>query len=357
MHDVQSPFLTGSTHSSPDGATELAYTAPETSPETISSEHEDAGFDEFERPGVWLGEIVGTENQPDLEPQRSRSEQADPGIILDIETEALLGDLWDSAKTMWERALVGAAVAKGERRESNLTNLVFFRRHPERTGRPLSPDEPGFHGLAAEWKAIRDSIVQPALARSTSAPPHPTPAVKQANSSLRSSVPTFADLWANHPSNKNERNPCQTNGKKNYENQCVIRLGVSLTSSGISLENYPGAFCWHGHGKQHPLRVEGHSGRREMKEWLNSDDASFVGQAEISRRHAEGTQRTHADYAGRQGIVVFRNFWARLGQSSYRGDHVDLWDGTRIAGGDNDYFERSEEIWFWDMPLPRVLLR
>lgn len=197
MPDMQSPFLTPSW---PDGATEWADAAPETSPEIIPSEHEDDGFDEYEGEEVWLGEIADTENAPEPEPQQSRSEQSDPGTVLDGETEALLGDLWDSAKTMWERALVGAAIAKGERRDSNLTNLVFSRRHPERTGRPLSPDEPGFHGLAAEWKEIRDSIVQPALARSASAPTAPTAPTSAVTGTSRArtsdcvNLPTLSEL-------------------------------------------------------------------------------------------------------------------------------------------------------------------
>ncbi len=32
------------------------------------------------------------------------------------------------------------------------------------------------------------------------------------------------------------------------------------------------------------------------------------------------------------------------------GDHIDLWDGDNVAHGDRDYFQRSEEIWFWSVP-------
>ena len=157
--------------------------------------------------------------------------------------------------------------------------------------------------------------------------------------SRHAAAPTFADLWANHPSNATppDGTPCRTNGASNFTNQCVIRFGLSLVRSGISLDSYPGAFCWHGHGRQHPLRVE------EMKLWLNSTAAGFVGQAEISRRDATGTQRTSADYADRTGLAVFRNFYGPGNQ----GDHVDLWNGNRLGGGNNSYFERSEEIWFW----------
>jgi Type VI secretion system (T6SS), amidase effector protein 4 len=168
--------------------------------------------------------------------------------------------------------------------------------------------------------------------------------VQQASRYARQATgPTFATLWANHPVHETPPNinPCkQKDGTSAFANQCTIRLGVCFTRSGISLATYPGAFCWHGHGRKHPLRVE------EMTNWLSSGDAEFVGPAETSRRDAAGRQKTHADYAGRTGIVGFRNFWG----SGNQGDHIDLWNGTRIARGDNDYFERSEEIWFWPMP-------
>jgi hypothetical protein len=170
------------------------------------------------------------------------------------------------------------------------------------------------------------------------------PAVMQASSyAWQATGPTFDTLWGNHPAHETPPNiePCKDkHGKSAFANQCTIRLGVCFSRSGISLATYPGAFCWHGHGREHPLRVE------EMKNWLNSSDAGFVGRAEISRRDSAGRQKTHADYVGRKGIAAFRNFWG----SGNQGDHIDLWNGSQIAHGDNDYFERSEEVWFWPLP-------
>jgi len=170
------------------------------------------------------------------------------------------------------------------------------------------------------------------------------PVAQQASAYAQQATgPTFDTLWANHPVHETPPNinPCKDKaGNSAFANQCTIRLGVCFTRSGISLETYRGAFCWHGHGQQHPLRVE------EMARWLNSSDAGFVRHAEISRRDSAGRQKSHADYAGRKGLVAFRNFWGRGDQ----GDHIDLWNGMQIALGDDDYFERSEEIWFWPLP-------
>ena len=152
----------------------------------------------------------------------------------------------------------------------------------------------------------------------------------------------FDQFWSNHPALQSTPaiEPCATKGVSNHSNQCVIRLGISMTASGVSLASYRGVFCWSGHGKTHPLRVE------QMKLWLNSNDASFAPYAEISKRDRLGGQNTSHAYVGRRGIVACLNFWGRGNQ----GDHIDLWDGTTMAHGRLDYFERSQEIWFWQMP-------
>ena len=60
-----------------------------------------------------------------------------------------------------ERAAVEDRVAAGERDPNRLTDMVFFRRHPERGGLKLGVDE---HRLAAEWNTILRDIVVPGFA-------------------------------------------------------------------------------------------------------------------------------------------------------------------------------------------------
>jgi C1A family cysteine protease len=55
---------------------------------------------------------------------------------------------------------VGLAVNAGYRDVTQLTNIVFYFRHPDMIGRKIRPDE---RELAREWIAIRDRIVKPAL--------------------------------------------------------------------------------------------------------------------------------------------------------------------------------------------------
>ncbi len=59
-----------------------------------------------------------------------------------------------------ERLAVDLAYQQGITDENKLTDLVFFARHPELSGRRIRPDE---KELAREWLDIRNQVVRPAL--------------------------------------------------------------------------------------------------------------------------------------------------------------------------------------------------
>ena len=145
---------------------------------------------------------------------------------------------------------------------------------------------------------------------------------------------TFTDLWAAHPANRGIESPClSASGVPNFENQCAIKLGLTLQRAGVSFAAYPKAkCCWFGHTEKHVLRAE------ELANWLKNRPALF---GAVQRfQHT-----TDAAFLGKSGIVMCKNFWG----SGLQGDHIDLWDGAQFADGSNDYFRRSQEIWFWQV--------
>ena len=58
---------------------------------------------------------------------------------------------------------IQALIASGNRDENNLTNTLFFARHPELSGQKLSSGLPNYSQLSQEWIQIRSAIVRPAL--------------------------------------------------------------------------------------------------------------------------------------------------------------------------------------------------
>lgn len=152
-------------------------------------------------------------------------------------------------------------------------------------------------------------------------------------------MPTFNQLWTHHPMNGStpESHPCRDSKGAVHaalDNQCAIRLGLAFHGAGIDIDRVPGDRCWNGHGRKHILRV------RNLLPWIDANVA-IIG----CKKKAVSKNVTDANFTGKRGIVYFQNFWGRNNQ----GDHIDLWNGTKIAKGELDYFARSEEVWFWEM--------
>jgi hypothetical protein len=70
----------------------------------------------------------------------------------------------DAVRRGLESIAIQLAVASGSRDENALTDLIFFARHRERSGKLLKKGEPDFAKLSLEWLSdIRDRLVRPAL--------------------------------------------------------------------------------------------------------------------------------------------------------------------------------------------------
>ena len=54
----------------------------------------------------------------------------------------------------------------------------------------------------------------------------------------------FEKLWNNHPTITDDDYPCSSNGKKNFPNQCAIRMGECFERSGIKTQILPVRRCW-----------------------------------------------------------------------------------------------------------------
>lgn len=83
-----------------------------------------------------------------------------------------------------ESVAVKLAVTFGYRDEITLTNIVFFARHPERSGRKLLKGEPGFENLSREWLDIRNLLVRPALKQLSQTPSQPPGVIDKPSGTL-----------------------------------------------------------------------------------------------------------------------------------------------------------------------------
>lgn len=177
---------------------------------------------------------------------------------------------------------------------------------------------------------------------------------------------TFQRLWDHHPNNTDEKDPCVTDGKKNFDNQCAIRVGVALAKCGVDTSAIPGVVhCWHGHAKSegHVIRAE------ELANGLAR--ISLAGLQPVIKIDPKDFARR---LSGKKGIIFFKDYWRRTiagNKESFRnrsGDHIDIWNGSRLTDRTSwarinlrigafglhsisdrfSDFEDSKEVWFWE---------
>jgi len=117
-------------------------------------------------PPSWLKIERRTQpRKPYLDPFRkpqdgpSPQESFDPSTIPPEVADAL-------GKKDWPKALE-LALKAGWHDENDLTDLIFFNRHPDLPIAPLDPGLPKIRRLQNEWRSIRDSEIRPAIEKAS----------------------------------------------------------------------------------------------------------------------------------------------------------------------------------------------
>jgi hypothetical protein len=136
---------------------------------------------------------------------------------------------------------------------------------------------------------------------------------------------TFQKLWDSHPY---PASPCD---KNTFENQCAIRIGVALEKAGVNTSTFKGAKCYpnFNHNPKHILRAQ------ELAEWLETQTSIFG----ACKKYRSVTSK---DFSSKKGIVFVKDGWGAT-------DHIDLWDGSEMKGGNPSYFSLGREVWFWEL--------
>ncbi|MET1080296.1 MAG: type VI secretion system amidase effector protein Tae4 [Pseudomonas sp.] len=130
---------------------------------------------------------------------------------------------------------------------------------------------------------------------------------------------TFAALWKAYPSKKPYIDSETGKPPAGYDNQCAIKVSVALEGAGFSLKNYKGAAVSLG-ATRAAIRAQ------EMAKWLAGQKIDGI-EAPIDITGKDWESKIK----GRTGIVYFADYWARPGEKAPTGDHIDLWNGSRLT--------------------------
>jgi len=172
----------------------------------------------------------------------------------------------------------------------------------------------------------------------------------------------FKELWSNYPSGSIKHTDDKT-GKDAFEDHCAINVSQALYSCGILLKSFKGTKCWACPSKDssgkgiHAIRAQ------ELASYLSTKP--FAG-CPTPQSFTGSTYE--AKVKGKKGIIFFKDYWQRQGESGRTGDHIDLWRESKLAsiGGTltfirqtfpaiaESYLEmsdlrRSSEVLFWEI--------
>ena len=163
-------------------------------------------------------------------------------------------------------------------------------------------------------------------------------------------MPTFVQIWNNHPTVKGEEALLD---KNIYSNQCAVNLYAALERSDINVKTFHGQLSWQKNKPKYAIRAQ------ELANWLAISTVSIYKVEKYSGKEV------FEKIKGRTGIIFFQNYWGIGNQ----GDHIDLWNGSRLTDwftwiriharissfgvhsvAPISDFEKSQSVWFWFVP-------
>ena len=99
--------------------------------------------------------------EPLMEQEFSEQESVGaPSYSPNVVFESQVADMQPAWRAALEKGVLLADIASGQRSENDLTNKIFFLRHPEKKGAKIGAGE---EALKKEWRFIRDRQVLPCL--------------------------------------------------------------------------------------------------------------------------------------------------------------------------------------------------
>ncbi|MNN61259.1 hypothetical protein D3C81_1764860 [compost metagenome] len=135
-------------------------------------------------------------------------------------------------------------------------------------------------------------------------------------------VITFAELWNAYPRGTPYVDPKTGDVPPSFKNQCAIRMSVTFHNVGLEMKSFRGKGQIRLDGKRTAVLAS------ELADWLRLKPLAGIGVPENIT--GAGWQKR---IKGRTGIVAFKNYWRRNGESTGRasGGHIDLWNGSRMT--------------------------
>ena len=130
----------------------------------------------------------------------------------------------------------------------------------------------------------------------------------------------FIDLWNAYPDSKPYVDAKTGEPPKGFENQCAIKVSAALHKLGIDLKSFRGAHVFVDDKKAATLA-------QQLATWLQTEHLEGIPATPKSITGEHWQEKIN----GRTGIIYFADYWLREGEKKPTGDHIDLWNGSRLT--------------------------
>mgnify|MGYP000238687044 CR=1 FL=1 len=137
----------------------------------------------------------------------------------------------------------------------------------------------------------------------------------------------FEALWSSYPGGHPYRDPKTGRVPAGYENQCAVNVSAAIHGSGIEMKSFKGATVLVD-AKKMAIRAQ------ELAAWLSLQP--FCGLPMNPENITGGNWEEKIK--GRTGIIFFADYWRRSSEKSPTGDHIDLWNGSRLTASGTSFF-------------------
>jgi len=175
-------------------------------------------------------------------------------------------------------------------------------------------------------------------------------------------VVSFQELWRNYPKHRLKHIDPKTE-ETIFNNHCAINVSHSLYHCNVFSKGFKGTKCWRcptPNAKNkgiHAIRAQELAAHLKRKPFLGCLKVKKFSGKEFKEK-----------VSGKTGIIFFKDYWQREGESGRTGDHIDLWNKNELASigffatwarttfpslieelyGESD-LRRSLSVWFWEI--------
>lgn len=147
---------------------------------------------------------------------------------------------------------------------------------------------------------------------------------------------SFSTLWRNHAGSG------YVCDQSVFANQCAMRMGQALDDSNVDFPRTGLRTCVGYNRSRFADHAPGHIRSAQQLANVFKNNPTLLGGTTTYQKFSGTMNDNLSTLKNVNGMIFILNGWDST-------DHIDLWNGTSLKGGNSSYFGRGAEVWFWNI--------